>query len=522
MLQPIRNKASQQQELSNPSSFAAPVKGWNTRDPLANMGPLYAITLDNWLPETGTVSVREGATAWQTGYTVGVPIKTLMPWNGVSSQKLYAVTDSGIYDASSGGTVGAVVQARTNGSVQYVNFRTTGKSYLVTVNGVDDLAYYDGTSWTTLANFSISGGGTITTPNISNINTYKRSLYFIGKNSLSFYYLPIDSITGTVSEFPLGALFTKGGYLVSMGTWTLDGGFGSEDYSAFITSEGQVAVYQGTDPSTSATWALKGVYDMAPPQGKNCWLKFGGDLLLLCTRGVFSMTTMISEKQFSQRSALSDIIGEAFTEAATLGGTLLGWQMIEYPAKNVLVCNIPRTAFSASFQFVMNTKTGAWCRFKGWNANSFCFYNNELYAAMSNKVAKVFRPGNDFDASITAEAKAAFNYHSPRSRLKDWKMVRPNLTIGGKVAVNAALDTDFRSDAEFGAAVFNTATQSRWDDGLWDSAQWSFEPQVRVDWLTVTAEPSYCSALRLRVIARDATIAWSAYDVLYETGAILG
>ena len=516
----LASKRARQEAIGQSMSMAAPVKGWNTRDPLANMNALYAITLDNWLPGTGTVSVRPGAIDFETGFST-TKVKTLCPWRGAASQKLFASTDSGFYDISAGGVVGAVVQARTNGYCSYVNFTTTGGSFLVTVNGTDDLVYTNGTTWTSIASFTISAGGTLTTNQIFNINSFKRSLYFLKKNSMSFFFLPIDSITGTVSEFPLGGLFNKGGYLVAMGTWTIDGGFGADDYSVFITSEGQAAVYKGTDPSSSTTWALNGIYDLAPPLGAKCFCRMGGDLLVMTHRGIFSMSRVLKDTMLVATSALTDVIGEAFTSAAANGLTMKGWELIEYPEWNVLVCNIPLVEFTQSVQFVLNTKTGAWCRFTNWDGFSFAFYNSKLYMGMQGKVAQVFYPGNDFNASITAIAKAAFNYYTPRSRLKSWKLIRPNLTIGGKVAVNVALDTDFNVTTDYGTAVFNTAAQSRWDAAYWDQALWSTEPQPHTEWLTISAADSYCSAVCLRVISRDATIIWSATDVLYEAGAMV-
>lgn len=519
MRAPLATKRQRREEIGQVLSVAAPVKGWNTRDPLANMGSTYAITLDNWLPETGTVTVRPGMSTWVTGSSS--VIETLLSWKGPSSEKLFAFTDSGIYDVTTAGTLGAVVQARTSGYSCGVNFTTTGGAFLVTVNGVDDLVYTNGTTWTTIASFSITGGGSIATNLLANINSFKRSLYFIPKNSMSFYYLPIDSITGTVSEYPLGGLFARGGHLVAMGTWTIDGGAGSEDYSVFITSEGQAAVYLGTNPDSVSTWELKGIYDLAPPIGLKCFCKFGGDLLVLTARGLSSMTKILQDTRLSPQSSLSDVIGEAFTEAFTLTGDKRGWEVIEYPEKNCLVCNIPLEEFTFSHQYVMNTKTGAWCRFKGWDGFSFCFLNGNLHMGMVTQVSKIFTPGNDLAASITAEAKTSYNYYSPRSRIKSWKLLRANLTIGGSVAVNLALDTDFASDGTFGAAVFNASTQSRWDTAIWDSSSWSAEPGPRNEWVTVAAPDSYCAATRLRVIARDATIEWSATDTLYEIGALV-
>ena len=310
----LASKRPGREAIGQSTTVAAPVKGWNTRDPLANMGPLYATVLDNWLPSTGTVAIRPGASDWMTGFASN-PVKTLLPWRGAASQKLFAATDAGIFDISAGGVSGAAVQARTEGYCSYVNFTTTGQSYLVVVNGADDLVYTNGTTWTSLASFAITGGGTLPTNQIFNINSFKRSLYFLKENSMSFFYLPIDSITGTVSEFPLGGLFNKGGHLVAMGTWTIDGGFGADDYSVFITSEGQAAVYKGTDPSSSITWALNGIYDLAPPVGVKCFTRMGGDLLVLTSRGIFSMSRVLKDTMLVSSSALSDIIGEAFSQA---------------------------------------------------------------------------------------------------------------------------------------------------------------------------------------------------------------
>lgn len=519
MQQPLRAKRPSRQEISQSASTPAPVAGWNTRDPLASMAPTYAILLDNWLPSAGSAAVRPGATAFATGLLA--PVKTLMPWKGTSGEKLFAATDAGIYEITAGGAVGAAVLARTNGYHSILNYTTTGGSFLVMVNGADDYTYYNGTTWTTVPTFAKTGGGTLDTNTLQSINSFKRALYFIPKTSMSFWYLPIDSITGTVSEFPLGALFNKGGSLLAMATWTLDGGLGSDDYSVFITDQGQAAVYLGTDPSSSTTWALRGVYDLAPPMGIKCFCKFGADLLILTRRGVFSMTKVLQDSRVNDSGALSDVIGEAFTQASSLSGGLEGWQVFEYPEANVLLCNIPITEYGTSYQFVMNTKTRAWCRFKGWDCYDFAFFGNKLYGALNGKVGEMFKPGNDFDASITAEAKTAFNYFAPRSRIKAWAMVRPNLSIAGSIAVNVAMDTDFASDGDFGAAVFNISGISRWDAARWDENVWAEEAKLRLEWVTVSAKNSYCAATRLRVIARDATIVWSATDTLYEVGALV-
>lgn len=520
MMTPLSGRNPGKQEEAESFSVAAPVKGWNTRDPEANMGPLYATILDNWMPQAGKITLRPGVQDYATGATSN--IKSLMTWNGQSSSKLFAFQDSGIYDVTATGTVWpALSLTRTEGYNCGINFTTTGGHYLVTVNGVDDLAYYNGTAWATAASFVITSGGTLNSKDIWNINSFKRSIYFIKKNSMSFFFLPIDSIAGDVGEFPLGALFNKGGYLVAMGTWTIDGGNGPEDYSVFISSKGEAAVYAGTDPSDASTWALKGIYDMDPPLGRKCFSKFGGDLLLLTQRGLFSMTATLKNGKMDPRAAFTDVIGEAFREISNATGEQEGWEVHEYAEQNVLFVNLPLGDYATSCQFVMNTKTNAWSRFRGWSGYSFSVMGSSIYMAMTEKVAKAFVEGaNDFEASITCEAQQAFNYASPRSRMKDWLMLRVNLRIAGICAVNLALETDFSDNASFGSAVFNTTASSRWDSARWDEARWSAGAVLHNDWVTVPADASYCAAICLRTIARNATVTWTATDMLYNLGAL--
>ena len=42
------------------ASFPAPVGGWNARDPLAAMDPADAVKLVNFIPNTTSVTLRQG------------------------------------------------------------------------------------------------------------------------------------------------------------------------------------------------------------------------------------------------------------------------------------------------------------------------------------------------------------------------------------------------------------------------------------------------------------------------------
>ena len=91
------NNRRVQQAISK--SLPAPTGGWNTRDPLANMKPEYAVILDNWIPRAGYVELRKGDRVWCNN--APAPVESLMVYRGdaTGGDQVYAVSDGDIYDA---------------------------------------------------------------------------------------------------------------------------------------------------------------------------------------------------------------------------------------------------------------------------------------------------------------------------------------------------------------------------------------------------------------------------------------
>ena len=54
-------------------------------------------------------------------------------------------------------------------------------------------------------------------------------VYLIVFNTLLFYYLPVNSIAGSATAFPLHSFTRRGGHLVATAGWTIDGGAGSDE-----------------------------------------------------------------------------------------------------------------------------------------------------------------------------------------------------------------------------------------------------------------------------------------------------
>lgn len=495
-------------------STPPPIKGWNARDSLAAMEEGDAIALENWFPEESTVRVRNGYDSHATG--LGATVESLMSWTGPSSSKLFAAADDSIYDASSSGAVGsAAVGSLTSARWQHTMFAISSGSYLYIVNGSDAPRYYDGSSWTTP---SLSGSG-LTASDLIHVNAFKKRLFFIEKNSMNVWYLGIEAISGTLTKFALGSQADLGGYLVAMGTWTRDGGSGVDDFAVFVTSRGQVIIYQGTDPGDADAWSLVGTFNIGSPLGRRCLLKVGSDLIIMTEDGFSQLSRFLAASRTSERAALSDKISGAVKDAVTNYRGNFGWEACHYPAGNMILFNVPMG--NAAAQFVSNSTTGAWCKFTGMNASCLEVHDNALYFGGSGVVYLADSGLDDNGGNISTVAKTAFSFFGDRGRQKRFAMVRPNFTIEGAIDVAMRVNTDFADAYPDNTPSFTPSGGAEWDDAEWDDAEWGDAGSPTLDWQTVDAIGTYASAT-IQTASMNGSILWNATDWKFEPTASAG
>lgn len=504
---------------AKPFPLPAPTGGWNARDPLAKMSPKDAVFLDNLFPEAGSVDLRKGSELFSTlpdDVYDSSPhnVRSLLSYNkGDGTKKLFAGVDDGLYDITAGGTIASVSSAATNNDWVSVNIATPAGTYLWCCNGVDVARHYDGSSW---ANPTIGGIGA--EEDISHVNLHARRLFFCEKDTLSLWYLDVNSIAGTAAEFPLGAIFAKGGYLRATASWSVDSGEGMDDYFVAITSEGEVAIYAGVDPSTAADWVLKGVYQLPRPMSKHCFVKIGGDLGVLTEQGLYPMSAVISGD--FEKAAISDKIDSAWKFYTKLSKDKFGWDVVYFSGAPFVLVNIPilsQHQYSSgvvSWQFVMNTQTKAWCRFYGWNAECFTVHDGELYYGHNNKVYKAWTGEDDAGVPIDGKGKTAFiqPFKNTNTQIT---LARPQLTGSANLGVQFGLDVDYREDPLSNpSALLYGDVVAEWDTAVWDLAQWTSRGDVQQSWRTVTHHPGKVISVRLRVRRSGVIMSWIATQLI--------
>ncbi len=508
---------------SSSLSITAPIGGLNARDSLAAMPPQDAVILDNFFPTPTTCDLRRGYVKWSTGYPAAV--ESLMPYQSATTGKLFAASGTAFYDATANAAVGAaVVSGLTNARWEHANMGTPGGQFLICVNGTDKMRLYNGTAWVTIDGTSTPAITGIATTTFAHVNLFKNRLYFVKKDSFSVWYLPLNSIAGAATELDLSPLFKLGGYLQAMGTWTIDNASGIQEYACFISSEGEVALYQGYDVSTADGWALVGMFRVGKPVGRRCFAKLGADLILISADGVFPLSEALLTDRSQQQDALSAKIVNLVNNDVQNYGANFGWQPILYPIGNKFIINVPQIEGKNQYQYVMNTITRSWCRFLGWGANCFATLGDDLYYGSNlawvntGFVAKCDTGSADDGNYITGEVKTAFQYFKKPGLLKRFTMVRPVFLTAGVTSPAIGLDVDFDNQGPVSQASFSAYVGAKWLDS-WGSS-WGSGYTIQKDWQWV-AGIGYSAALHMKVINNVSSLQWMSVDYCFETGGIL-
>jgi hypothetical protein len=505
------------QAVQEPFSFVSPIKGWNTRDALDAMDPADAIQLDNLYPDAGGVSTRNGYTLYASGLGAGT-VKTLAEFNVGATRKFLAAASGAIYDVSASGVVGSPL-ATGFGSDAWntVSFL----SRLFFANGTDVMQVFDGT---TLGNAAFTGGSTPSLATIIAGALYQQRLFFWQANSPGFWFAQLNSISGALSFFDLSAWAPRGGNLVAVTTYSLDGGNGVQDFIVFIMSSGDCLIYFGNDPANLLNWALVGTYALSPPVGPRAVCNYGAEAFLTTYDDhvpLKDQLTAISSGGLPSRSKVSSAVQAAVT--ANKGA--FGWQALYYPKGRRLIFNIPNPDGTFS-QHVHNTgvqyqdtQTGRmaspWCRFVNMNASCWGLFKDSLYFGGSGGKIYLADTGSmDLLGPVTAIGQQAWNTLQSPLR-KRATAIRPVLQTIGSLGYTFSIGFDY-GDVNVPVALVTSNPGSPWDTSPWDTSPWSAEQVVGTLW-SASGGSGVALSVALNISATEPAT-WLRTDLRGEMG----
>lgn len=340
----------------------------------------------------------------------------------------------------------------------------------------DGAASADGVEY--LASPGVTFGDTaLTTADMDYVWVYRNRLWFAQKSSLVAWYMEdADAIGGVATPFPLSGIFSMGGSLVFGQGWSLEGGAmgGLSEQCIFVSSEGEVAIYQGNYPGTADTWNKVGVYRIGRPLGNKAFIRGGGDLAIATSVGLVPLSKAISLDVTSLNVAtVSYFIADAWSDACRDRG-LDGWTCHLWPEEKMALVS-PPDLIGSSFPvlFVANAETGAWCRFTGWRAHCMEVFEGYLFFGSDNgEVYMANASGLDDGETYTGTVIPLFEDLGNPSAMKVGQIVRAvsraNATVNQQCSINYDFDDNTPAPPD---ASLNNSTNT-WGSAVWGSAVW--------------------------------------------------
>lgn len=504
-------------------TLPAPVGGLNGIDGYPSMPPNEAFVMDNWFPGGTSVDTRGGSMDYVTGITSPVESLEVYASGDVTSStpsKLLAFAGGSIYDVSIAGPVTApLMTGRSSNQITSAMFGNVGALRLIICSGGDVPLSYDGSALTALAITGVIGSVNL----LHSPMSYLGRLYFAQWGKLGFYYLAPQAIQGAASYFDLTPWCQKGGYLLTMITWSYELRDGSTtDYAVFITSEGEYIMYYGYDPSDPNNWQLAARYIGSVPIGLKGAFKFRGDIYLITEEGIltFSQIRQLGIDNENQQF-LTFKLGRLYYDYTPFH-TTYGWGVAIYPKGPYLLVNIPTSSVISGpyIQYVMNTNTNAWCRFTGWNGISWALFDRKLYFGTYDGCIVLADDGNtDNGDPITANCRQAWNEFPDGSPLdgfdKHWHFATLVMQSDGTPPVSMSISVNYEDSppVPISAPVFNPG--AIWDIATWDVDYWAGTGQPQ-NLMIPVGKLGYTLSPWVMGVTLGTGLRWYATRLVYE------
>lgn len=520
---------------ANSATIPPPVNGWNTRDPISGMDPLYAVDAENFIGKGGGVELRDG---------------TLIVTSGMfdifgAVGKVTGITPVPLY--TSGYSVFAICGFdNVSGFQSALGFNATGATGTVLGPGahINNLDYittvpvsFKGSCF--YLGDSLGGGGwymkswdgiaaletAVLLPDagIEFITTYRNRLYGItqpsGSYNVKIYYGNVDSVAAmpVANVYSIESLLKKGGKISYIGSLTRSG-VSSEELFIVISALGEVLVFSGEYPA-SPTWALIGHYYTSPPCGTRCFINYGADLLIFTVNGLVSLLDImqgqssiryLSDAISSEFAGFSDLVFTGFptTESSSVYFTGVWWQ-----EENLIILSYPTSASISSpetEQLVYHVPTNSWWKWTGLGVYSMATVEGRLLLGSDN--GSILEMTGDYDEdpnnagqilTRTIKLRPAYNYFGDRSASKQFVEARPILKQSEGLSITMDSDVDYQD-----TTATNTVTDTT------DTAYKLYAPRIGLRGI------GRCASIRIDGTVTTKRFRLEATEVIWNDGDI--
>lgn len=348
----------------------------------------------------------------------------------------------------------------------------------------------DGSTSLLAPGISFPDGSELTTAGLSHVWIYKQRIWFVEKNSLNAWYLPVDQVGGELTLWPMGGVFGRGGVLLWGQAWSLDSGGagGLSEQCVFTTTEGEIAAYQGLSPEIDQGWSKVGVYRVGKPLGRKAFFQAGGDIAILTTVGLISLASA-SRLDYAAlgQNAISYPIEDDWARAVQERGQD-DWRCQVWADGQMVLVAPPTPDSKPPIVYAANANTGKWGLFTGWDVTCFEVFNGGIFFGSSDgAVRQAWVGGSDEGKPYVGKALPLFDGFDAPASLKVLKMARAVTRSAYPAQVQVSGHANFKANFPSPPSQGNIPTGNEWDNGIWGEAVWDANRSdvVTGDWVSI-------------------------------------
>ena len=479
-------------------SVPASTGGINALSGFMEMAPNDSIYSYNIMPSEYGLRLRKGYREWATG--VPGDVRSIINYESNSSlvaDKLWAVSENGIYDVTAFGTTAPVEdfafaeQGPKAGWGNTIEFTSdASEHYLFYADYLNGLVQYTDVSgtWEVPTGWTMSDGGEVPeqvpfpVADIAFITVHKLRIWVILENSSDAWYLPVASIAGELKKFSFGSKATHGGRLMGLWDWTIDGGDGVDDYLLALMKSGDLIVYRGSDPEAD-DWSTVGSWFIGQAtQSRRVAAQVGGELYMLSSYGITSVRNLLS-------GSIADV--DAMNPSAKIARFLRAdiatgldryeWALELHPADGFLQVVAPEPASSPYIQYNQNVATKAWGIWQNVPSISVTTWNGDFYMGGVGGIVYVYDSeldgttlsGSNLGDPIPFSNLTAFQDTQQQSTYKRVGFIRPIGVVAGQVSLNVVAVYDYNVETTLPNPVpLPPQAVSLWNSAYWNQSYW--------------------------------------------------
>ena len=511
-----------------------------------------AYVLDNVIAKPNGCEIRRGYQEWiPLANKFSGAVNTLLPYfaeKATNSElfaapaenpsKLYKITTQ---NAAPTLSLTPSTNSDSPGEWYFTNFVTVGGNFLLAVSA--GAGYYTFTSpagvdaWTERTNGAGVGliqwpaGDTHTTKDIVFVWIWKNRVWFLIKDSATAYYLPVGQIAGQLSAFDFGQQFDMGGALTWAASWTYDSGAGIDDSLILASTEGQILIYEGTDPDSAEAFKLKGRWSAGKfPFSRRAFADHGGDVLFVSEYGLISVADLVSGRLHTAglTGGVGTKINPLIAALVHTDGVTPYWHLTVFPHEEMLFLGTPVvTSGGDRLTFSMNSLINTWNTFSKMDTKCSVAYerkfiygdnNGMVYQAFTGYRDNVSSDGTTPGDQIIGRIQGAFQDYGDASSNKRMLRIKVYGFSDLAPAFYARFQPEYNLTSPILPPVLTQVTGGKWDTALWDVNVWTLGPGDGSfhRWFGVTGFGKKLS-LQLAISGAGQTL-YTDHEAVFETG----